>query len=77
MSSEANEKGLEQLLKANVALQNYFDKALDALSTVAAYLVNPCVGTELQVRLAWCLMGIERSKYEPVMTRDRRNKSWN
>ena len=49
MSSEANEKGLEQLLKDSwrVALQNYFDKSMSASLTVVAYLAYPCVRTEL------------------------------
>ena len=32
--------------------------------TVAAYLAYPCVRTELQVLLAWCLMKVKRSDYE-------------
>ena len=51
MSSEANEIG-------------YFDETMNAPATVAAYLVHPCVRTDLQVRLAWCLMGIKRAEYE-------------
>ena len=65
-SSEVNEKGLEQLLKIpwRVALKKYFNKARNATSTVAAYLAYPCLRTELQVRLTWCLMYIKRSEYE-------------
>ena len=37
---------------------------MNAPSTVALYLAYPCVRTELQVRLAWCLMEIKRSEYE-------------
>ena len=66
MSSEAIEKGLEQLSKISwrVDLQNYIDKTMNAPSMVAAHLAYPCVRRELQVRLAWCLMGMKRSKYE-------------
>ena len=32
--------------------------------TVAAYLAYPCARTDLQIRLAWCLMGIKKSEYE-------------
>ena len=66
MSSEANEVGLEKLLEISwrAALQRYFDEAMHAPATVAAYLAPPCVRTDLQERLAWCLMGIKRAKYE-------------
>ena len=60
MSSEMNEIGLEQLLKISwrAALQKYFDETMYAPATVAAYLEYPCARTDLQIRLAWCLMGV-------------------
>ena len=66
MSSEANEVGLEKLLEISwrAALQRYFDEAMHAPATVAAYLAHSCVRTDLQVQLAWCLMGIKRAEYE-------------
>ena len=47
-----------------MALQRYFDETIHAPAKVAAYLAYPCARTDLQVRLAWCLMGIKRSEYE-------------
>ena len=35
-----------------------------APATVAAYLAYLCARTDLQIRLAWCLMGVKRSEYE-------------
>ena len=32
--------------------------------TVAAYLAHPCTRTDLQVRVAWCLMGTKKTEYE-------------
>ena len=66
MSSEANEIGLERLLEISwrAALQRYFDETMHAPATVAAYLAYPCTRTDLQVRLAWCLMGIKKAEYE-------------
>ena len=66
MSSEANEIGLERLLEISwrAALQRYFDETMHAPATVAAYLAYPCTRTDLQVRLAWCLMGIMKAEYE-------------
>ena len=66
MSSEANEIALEKLLEISwrAALQKYFDETMNAPATVAAYLAHPCVRTDLQVRLAWCLMGIKKAEYE-------------
>ena len=66
MSSEANEIGLEKLLEVSwrAALQRYFDETMHAPATVAAYLAYPCTKTDLQVRLAWCLMGIKKAEYE-------------
>ena len=37
---------------------------MHAPATVAAYLAYSCARTDLQVRLAWCLMGIKKSEYE-------------
>ena len=37
---------------------------MHAPATVAAYLAHPCMRTDLQVRLAWCLMGIKKAEYE-------------
>ena len=66
MSSEANEIGLEKLLEISLraALQRYFDETMHAPATVAAYLAYPYTRTDLQVRLAWCLMGIQKAEYE-------------
>ena len=68
MSSEANEIGLEKLLEISwrAALQRYFDETMHAPATVAAYLAHPCTRTDLQVRLAWCLMGIKNEVYTPM-----------
>ena len=66
MSSEANEIGLEKLLEISwrAALQRYFDETMHAPATVAAYLAHSCLRTDLQVWLAWCLMGIKKAEYE-------------
>ena len=81
MSSEANEIGLEKLLEISwrAALQRYFDETMHAPATVAAYLAHPRTRTDLQVRLAWCLMGIKKSEYyiRPTTTRNQRNRNWN
>ena len=63
---------MEQLLKISLrfVLQRYFDKTMNAPSTMAAYLANPCIRAELQVPLAWCQKvkydwhGTKRSEYE-------------
>ena len=66
MSSEANEIGMEKLLEISwrAARQRYFDETMHAPATVAAYLAHTCTRTDLQVRLAWCLMGIKKMEYE-------------
>ena len=63
MSSEANEIGLKKLLEIfwRAALQRYFDETIHAPVKVAEYLAYPCARTDLQLRLAWCLMGVKRS----------------
>ena len=65
MSSETNEIGLEKLLEFSwrAALQRYFDETMHAPATVAAYLFYPCARTDLQVRLAWCSMGIKKLEF--------------
>ena len=37
---------------------------MHAPATVAAHLAHSCTRTDLQVRLAWCLMGIKKAEYE-------------
>ena len=37
---------------------------MHAPAKVAAFLAYPCTRTDLQVRLAWCLMGIKKAEYE-------------
>ena len=37
---------------------------MHAPATVTAYLAYRCTRTDLQVRLAWCLMGIKKVEYE-------------
>ena len=66
MSSEANEIGLKKLLEISwkAALQRYFDETMHAPATVAAYMSYPCTRTDLQVQLAWCLIGILKAEYE-------------
>ena len=66
MSSEANEIRLERLLEISwrAALQKYIGETMHAPAKVAAYLAYPCARTDLQVRLAWFLMGIKKSEYE-------------
>ena len=77
-SSEVNEIGLERLLEISwrAALQRYFDETMHAPVMVAAYLAYPCTRTDLQVRLAWCLMGIKKEEYKPTTTRNQRNRNW-
>ena len=60
--------GLEQLVKffQRVTLQKLFDKTMKTSSTVTAYLANPCVKTEMQVKLALCQMGIQGQSMKPV-----------
>ena len=69
MLSGANEDGLEQLVKNSwsTALQKFFDETMPTPSSVTAYIANPCVRTDLQVRLAWCLVGIRRQEYEATI----------
>ena len=59
MSSEANENGLELLNKISwkVALQKYFDETMGTPSSVMEYIANPCVRTDLQVKLVCVLLG--------------------
>ena len=66
ISSQAKEIGLEKLLEISwrAALQRYFDETMHAPAKVAAFLAYPCTRTDLQVRLAWCLMGIKKAEYE-------------
>ena len=76
MSSEANENGLELLSKISwkAALQKYFDEIMLTLSSLMAFLDNPCVMTALQVRRVWCLVGIKGREYEVTIETKSREK---
>ena len=69
MSSEADENGFEILNKTSwrIALQKYFDQTMRTPSSVRAYMANPCVRTDLQVRLLWCLIGNRKWEYEATI----------
>ena len=69
VSSEANENVLELLNKISwkAALQKYFDETMRTPSFVMAYFSNPCVRTDLQVRLVVCLIGIRKREYEATI----------
>ena len=60
MSSEANGIGLEKLLEISWILRRDDACICDGGSTLA----YPCARTDLQVRMAWCLMGIKKSEYK-------------
>ena len=65
MSSEANENGkkiVKNLLESGPP--EILRRDMHAPAKVASYLAYPCARTDLQVRLAWCLMGIKRSENE-------------
>ena len=66
MSWKASKFGLEKLLEISwrAALQRYFDETMHAPATMAAYLAYPCTRIDLQIRLAWCFMGIKKAEYE-------------
>ena len=69
MSSEANEKGLELLNKSSwrVTPQKSYDETMRTSSSVTAHMANPCVRTDLQVKLVWCLIGIKEWGYEATI----------
>ena len=62
MSSEANVEKLRNFLAGGPP--EILRETMHAPATVAAYLAHPCTRTDLQVRLAWCLMGIKKAEYE-------------
>ena len=76
MSSEANENGLELLnnISWRVVLQKYFDETMRTPSSVMAYIANPCVRTDLQVRLVCCLIGIRKREYEATIETNAREQ---
>ena len=47
-----------------MALQKYSDKSVRTPASVMAYIANPCVRTDLQVRLVWFLIEIRNWEYE-------------
>ena len=66
MSSEANQKGLEQLLRVSQRIEPQKSTTTTAPPTVTAFLANQFIRTELQVEMMLCSVGTAKTEYDPT-----------
>ena len=68
MSSEANQKGLEQLLRVSQRIepQKYFEATTTAPPTVTVFLANQFIRTDLQVEMMLFSLGTAKTEYDPT-----------
>ena len=65
-SSEIQVETMEQLvsLPRKVVVLRYFEEEMRTAPRIHALMAVPYVRTELQLRFAWCMMGLTREEYD-------------
>ena len=66
-SSEMQAETMEQLVSLpwKAVVLRYFEEEMRTTPRIHALMAVPYVRTELQLRFAWCMMGLTRGKYDP------------
>ena len=65
-SSEMQEETIEQLVSLlwKAVVLRYFEEEMRTTPRIHAVMAVPYVITELQLRFAWCMMGLTRGEYD-------------
>ena len=65
-SSEMQAEPIEQLvsLPCKAVVLPYFEEEMMTTTNIHALIAVPYVRTELQLRFAWCMIGLTRGKYD-------------
>ena len=65
-SSEIQAETMEQLVSLpwKAVVLRYFEEEMRTTSRIHALMAVPYVRTELQLRFAWCMMGLTREEYD-------------
>ena len=65
-SSEMQEETIEQLVSLlwKAVVLRYFEEEMRTTPRIHAVMAVPYVRTELQLRFAWCMMGLTRGEYD-------------
>ena len=65
-SSEMQAETMEQLVSLpwKAVVLRYFEEEMRTTPRIHALMTLPCVRTELQLRFAWCMMGLTRGEYD-------------
>ena len=65
-SSEIQAETMEQLVSLpwKAVVLRYFEEEMRTTPRIHALMAVPYVGTELQLRFAWCMMGLTREEYD-------------
>ena len=66
MSSEMQAETIEQLVSLpwKAVVFRYFEEEMRTTPRIHALMAVPYVRTELQLRFAWCMMGLTRGEYD-------------
>ena len=70
-SSEMQAKTIEQLVSLpwKAVVLRYFEEEMRTTPRIHALMAVPYVRTELQLRFAWCMMGLTRGEYDSEETK--------
>ena len=63
---EMQAETLEQLVSLpwRAVVLRYFEEEMRTTPKIHALIAIPCVRTELQLRFAWCMIGLTRGQYD-------------
>ena len=74
--SEMHVETIEQLrsLSWRAVLLRYFEKEMRTMSKIHALIAIPYLRTELQLRFAWCMIGLTRGENDSGERKDRKRR---
>ena len=66
VSSEVHAETIEQLVSLpwRAVVLRYFEEEMRTMPKIHALIAIPYVRTELQLRFAWCMIGLKRGEYD-------------
>ena len=69
--SEMHVETIEQLVNLpwRAVVLRYFEEEMKTMPEIHALIAIPYVRTELQLRFAWCMIGLNRGEYDSEETK--------
>ena len=77
-SSEMQAETIEQLVSLpwKAVVLKYFEEEMRTAPRIHALIAIPYVRTELQLRIAWCMMGLTRGEYDSEERKSQRKRKF-